>query len=155
MEREGFVNESVVTELLNRPLAATRLMPQPQDLILGVDDVDYAGWQLSPARSHRTCEVPPQVINALVRRATPPSVEEPGIGIPHFGNHRWWLAGLAGVLSTMLFSILLLSLSSRGGRDFETTLAPKVLAKSQPMEPEIPEKTTKDAALAAQSGGQH
>ena len=130
-------------------------MPQPEDLILGVDDIDYAGWQLSPARSFRSCEVPPQVIDAIVRRATPPSVEEPGIGIPHLGSHRWWLAGLAGVLSTMLFSILLISLSSRGGRDFETTLAPKVLAKTQPVKIETPEKTTKTAALAARSGDEH
>ncbi|MEO5913587.1 MAG: hypothetical protein ABIS50_05110 [Luteolibacter sp.] len=131
MEREGFVDEAVVAALVSGP-RSTRSVAYPEDLVLAVDDMDYAGWQLSPATPFRGAEVPPQVIDAIVRRASPPVIDEPGIGAPHLGSHRWWLAGLAGVLSTMLFSVLLLTLSSRQGIDFQTTVSPKALVGTKP-----------------------
>lgn len=131
MEREGFVDEAVVAALMSGP-KSTRSTAYPEDLVLAVDDMDFAGWQLSPATPFRGAEMPPQVIDAIMRRATPPMVDEPGIGMPHFGSHRWWLAGLAGVLSTMLFSVLLLTLSSRTGSDIQTILSPKALVSAKP-----------------------
>lgn len=133
MERQGFVDESVVTALLTGPRSTTRSIPYPNDLALSVDDMDFAGWQLSPAQPHRHAEVPPRVIEAIVRRAAPPMVEEPGLGSPHLGNHRWWVAGLAGVLSTMLFSLLLLTLASRPGSDSEPTITLRPLTRAKPV----------------------
>jgi hypothetical protein len=112
MEREGFVDEAVVLALVNGP-RHLRSTAYPADLALAADDLDFAGWQLPSEAPVRAPEIPPQVISAIVRRATPPTLEEFGIGVPHRGSHRWWLAGLAGVLSTMLFSLLLMTLSSR------------------------------------------
>ena len=136
MEQEGFVDEEVVRALVTGP-TISRTLPCPKDLVLSVDDHDFAGWQLAPARTTRAAEVPPQVIDAIVRRALPPVIDEPGIGSAHRGSHRWWLAGLAGVLSTMLFSLLLLSLSARNGMELAPApsplvLSPKPVAKSEP-----------------------
>ena len=149
MEREGFVDEEVVTALVTGS-RSNRSMAYPEDLVLSVDDMDFAGWQLSPASPFRGAEVPPQVIEAIVRRAAPPVIQEPGLGLPHLGNHRWWLAGLAGVLSTMLFSVLLLSLSSRSGNHFETFSAPKALTHPKSAAAE-PQETTATPELTATS----
>jgi len=154
MERVGFVDESVVTAMLASP-RITRSVPYPEDLILSVDDMDFAGWQLSPKPQARVAEVPPQVIDAIVRRATPPSIEEPGIGSPHLGSHRWWLAGLAGVLSTMLFFLLLLNLSSRTGDGFEVKAASKPWFGAKPVQIKRAESEPAPANLAESSSGRH
>ncbi len=133
MEREGFVDEAVVTALLRAPYGV-RSVAVPTDLALAADDSDFAGWQLptaftpSPFTSRMgAVEAAPALAATPTRRAAPPMIEEPGIGTPHYGAHRWWLAGLAGVLSTMLFSVLLLALSSRSTHFEETVLSPRKL----------------------------
>lgn len=133
MEREGFVDEAVVTALLTRPLHAPRSTGHPEDLALAADDLDFAGWQTISRQDHRRSEVPPQVIDAIVRRAAPPVVEEPGLGQPHAGSHRWWIAGLAGALSTMLFALLLVTLSGRANMGVEGILPPKSLLTAKPV----------------------
>ncbi len=133
MERDGFVDEAVVTALMAGP-RPPRNSGFPEDLALAADDLDFAGWRLAPAPRTRGAEVPPQVIDAIVRRASPPL--EPGLGSPHLGGHRWWLAGLAGALSTLLFSLLLLSLSSRTGVRLEPASAPSVVASPAPAPPQ-------------------
>lgn len=130
MEREGFVDEAVVAAMV-RGNFHTRSMPYPDDLALVADDSDFAGWRLSKEMLKRSPEVPPQVIDAIVRRAAPPVVGDK-LGLPYQGGHRWWLAGLAGVLSTMLFSLLLLSLSARSGSQFGTLLSPNMLTTAKP-----------------------
>src|SRR5688572_16268192 len=101
MEREGFVDELAIAAM-TAPARITRSMAKPSDLALAADEMDFAGWSLSPfdRAGIRTAAAP--------RRATPPVIAEPGLGEPHSGSHRWWLAGLAGIFSTMLFSALLL-----------------------------------------------
>lgn len=133
-EREGFVDEAVVTALISDTHSG-RSMAYPEDLALAADDLDFAGWQLPATRAARPrpAEIPPHVINAIVRRAAPPLIAESGIGTPHHGAHRWWLAGLAGVLSTMLFTLLLLTLSSRPGAPSGPLLPPTAATASQPM----------------------
>ncbi|MES2439329.1 MAG: hypothetical protein V4584_09690 [Verrucomicrobiota bacterium] len=131
MEREGFVDEAVVTALVRNTHHHHRSTPYPEDLALAADDLDFAGWRLSSSPPVRGPEFSPQVINAIVRRAAPPMIEEPGLGSPHLGSHRWWLAGLAGVISTMLFSLLLLSLSVRPGSHFAPVLSPRALIQAK------------------------
>lgn len=134
MEKEGFVDEAVVTALISAPHFG-RSMAYPADLALAADDLDFAGWQLPATQAARlqATEIPPEVINAIVRRAAPPLIAESGIGTPHHGAHRWWLAGLAGVLSTMLFTLLLLTLSSRPGESPGSIPPPTAATASQPM----------------------
>jgi hypothetical protein len=133
MEREGFVDEAVVAALRSAPLNSTRAVGYPEDLALAADDLDFAGWQLAKPAATRRPEVPPQVIAAIVRRAAPPAPLELGIGAPHQGNHRWWLAGLAGITSTILFAVLLFSLSARPGLQFKTILPSRVVTASPPL----------------------
>jgi hypothetical protein len=121
METEGFVDDEVVMALLTGPLPQ-RSNPPPEDLVLSADDMDFAGWCLSPKLPARsTVSVSAALPAPTDRRAAAPTptFDEPGLGIPHSGSHRWWIAGLAGALSTMLISLLLLSLSSRGQFDNE------------------------------------
>lgn len=133
MEKEGFVDEAVVMALITETHPG-RSVAYPEDLALAADDLDFAGWQLpaTQAARPRAAEIPPHVINAIVRRAAPPLLAESGIGPPHRGTHRWWLAGLAGVLSTMLFTLLLLTLSSRPGQSSGPMLPPAAATASQP-----------------------
>lgn len=134
MEKGGFVDESVVAALISDTHSG-RSMAYPEDLALAADDLDFAGWQLPATHAirPRAAEIPPHVINAIVRRAAPPLIAEPGIGNPHHGSHRWWLAGLAAVLSTMLFTLLLLTLSSRTGASSGPMIQPAAATPSQPM----------------------
>lgn len=122
MERDGFVDEAVVAAL--RAKQPGRRTAYPEDLALCADDLDFAGWQTSEAWQPRLPEVPPQVISAIVRRASPPVAGEPCIVEQHQGTHRWWLAGLAGVLSTLLVVALLLFLTSRAGTGWKMMLSP-------------------------------
>lgn len=134
MEREGFVDEAAVMALITGSPPG-RSTAYPEDLALAADDLDFAGWQLPAPQTARpqAAEIPARVANSITRRATPPLIAESGIGTPHHGTHRWWLAGLAGVLSTMLFTLLLLTLSFRPGESFGPTLPPAGATASQPM----------------------
>jgi hypothetical protein len=109
---DGFVDESVILALLSGPVVSRR-RPDPGHLVLAADELDFAGWRLSPGLPRHTTEAAP------VRRPAPPVLEEPGLGEPHHGAHRWWLAGLAGVLSTLVVSLLLISLASRNNQQAE------------------------------------
>lgn len=113
-----FVDEDVALSLIAGPVAP-RGRVRHEDLALPADESDFAGWNLgtAPERSQRPGKrmVPISETPApeTQRRAQPPAMVEPGIGQPHRGGHRWWIAGIAGALSTFLFTVLLLSLSSR------------------------------------------
>jgi hypothetical protein len=137
VERDGFVDDAVVLALMAGP-AMSRCQANSRDLALAADDMDFAGWCLSPTLPSPVLPVPPE---AVTRRAAAPEIEEPGIGEPHCGNHRWWLAGLAGAFSTLLFTLLLLSLSSRspsGSEEFTffpTQPKPKVTAPTKVQTP--------------------
>lgn len=118
IEKDGFVDDDVVLALV-AGTSPSRSSADPGDLALAADDMDFAGWCLpgrmrSPAPELKELKGAPY---EFTRRPAPPQQEEPGLGEPHHGSHRWWLAGLAGALSTMLFSVLLLSLSARSASD--------------------------------------
>jgi hypothetical protein len=153
MEKEGFVDEAVVLALLTGPVQA-RTLAGPDDLALPADDMDFAGWRLSNSflpRSNRQPSPFTEVGEAFGYRAAPPTLEEPvwdepGLGDPHRGTHRWWLAGLAGLLSTLLFSLLLLTLSNRSQLEIEGIS----IIRKPPMpkaEPALPKAPAEDAEL--------
>ncbi len=145
VEREGFVDDAVVLALVAGPPSAQRPLPQAAALALAADDMDFAGWCLPSASHPQSFALGPSPLPTSTQRPAPPAQEEPGLGEPHQGNrHRWWLAGLAGGISSLLFSLLLLSLSSRisthSGNPFivETLAEPKpVLPVGNPA-PEVP-----------------
>jgi hypothetical protein len=155
MEKNGFVDEAVVMALITDTHPG-RSMAYPEDLALAADDLDFAGWQLPVTQTARprTAEGPPHVIDAIVRRAAPPLIAESGIGIPHSGTHRWWLPGLAGVLSTMLFTLLLLTLSSRPAASSGPMLQPTAATAHQPMLPAPADAAETPAELTVASAGQ-
>lgn len=119
MEREGFVDEAVVTALVAGG-SLPRYAPVSSDLALSADDMDFAGWSIAPALPPRVSEKDSPEMEAFsgvdIRESAPLPViddREPGLGQSHRGGHRWWLAGLAGILCTLLGSVLFLSLSER------------------------------------------
>lgn len=129
MERDGFVDDEVILALVAGPTS-----PRPtgagSDLVLAADDMDFAGWSLPsalPSHAART-EISPE------RRPAPPELQEPGIGEPHRGSHRWWLAGLAGALSSMIFTLVLIAISNRPAPDVNviTVIRPQPKAQGLP-----------------------
>lgn len=110
MEREGFVDEAVVTALVTGSHLG-RSMADPDDLALAADDLDFAGWRLSPSVNMRSAEVPPQVIDAIVRRALPPVTGESRRGSRQPASRRWWLAGALYRLCCSRFQAALACLS--------------------------------------------
>jgi hypothetical protein len=134
-EREDFVDDAVVMALVAGPITQ-RNAPSSAELALAVDDMDFAGWCLTPAPAIPR-DKPPHPLSspapsAPQSRPAPPIQNEPGLGDPHRGNHRWWLAGLAGALSTLLFSLLLLSLSARPISEHSDHLIIERLTKPRP-----------------------
>jgi hypothetical protein len=120
-EREGFVDDAVVAAMARPLKSGARTMACAQDLILAADDLDFAGWQVPAAAPWLVRDGNPVVAFPSHRPATP-LMRQPGLGRRHSAAHRWWLAGLAGVLSTLLFSLLLLTLATRPASDSETLL---------------------------------
>jgi len=132
---DGFVDEEVVTRLMQMPYA-TREVPHLSNLVLAANDYDFAGWRMPAVKSPfiAMAGVTPAA-TATFKRAKPPEIDEPGIGQPVRSGHRWWLAGVAGMMSTFLFSLLLLFLSDR---NFDTAplVVPAPLERApQPAEP--------------------
>jgi hypothetical protein len=111
MEREGFVDEEAVSAMVSQPFHS-RSIPCPEDLALSLDDMDFAGWHTtSPVAFPRAAEVPPQVINAIVRRSAPPMGRVAIETTPAPGGTRWWLAGLTGALATLLAAVIFVGVS--------------------------------------------
>ncbi len=113
MDREGFVDEEVVKIFAATP-NTSRTTAQLSDLVLSAEDLDFAGWNFPVSSISRHPEitpvhqrddefskdlVSPQPLNFSRARPTAP---EP--------TNHWWLAGLAGVITTVGFSFILVKL---------------------------------------------
>lgn len=138
MEREGFVDEAVVTALVTGSHLG-RSVADPDDLALAADDLDFAGWRISKSVPVRSAEVPPQVIDAIVRRTLPPVTGEPRRGSSRSPGSRWWVAG---VLSASPFSTGVLALFRRVVRQFETLFSPR--SKPVPVKNDEPVKMSNE-----------
>lgn len=110
-ERCGFVDDEVVLALVTGRVEARDL--RHAGLVLAADDLDFAGWDLAARPSDASPVEGELTVAGTKRRAMPPVLHESGLGEPYRGDHRWWLAGLAGVACTLLFLLLLLTLASR------------------------------------------
>ncbi|MBC8126303.1 MAG: hypothetical protein H8M99_04045 [Gloeobacteraceae cyanobacterium ES-bin-144] len=144
-EQSGFVDDAVVMALVAGPLV-DRSLASSCELVLSADDLDFAGWStpkslpIPAIRSlHTSCDSNP-------RRPAPPALEESGIGEPHRGGHRWWLAGIAGALSTLIFSALLFTLSSR---TIATLSDSEIVSSKQKIQSLPIQKSTPSAASVA------
>lgn len=142
--QDSFVDDEVVLALVTGS-AISRSAANPNDLALAADDMDFAGWSLSSALPDRSVRAE----YAPDRRAAPPELEEPGIGEPHKGSHRWWLAGLAGALSTMIFTLVLIAISNRRPPDVNVI----TVIRPQPSVPALPNTRSSDSKLSAEITG--
>jgi hypothetical protein len=143
MEREGFVDEAAVLAMVSQPLHSRRV-PCPDDLVLTLDDMDFAGWQSTPQPPrHRTPEVPPQVINAIMGRPTPPLSRPVRPSEPASNNIQWWLACLAGSLTALLVAVIFIAFSPGPRRTLENFLANATasLAPAEAVSAPQPEET--------------
>jgi hypothetical protein len=141
-ERQGFVDEAAVSALMSGEIFHTRQPAFHEDLALAADDLDFAGWRFSQPLAFPPV-AKPENADSTIRRPAPPVIQEPGLGMPHSGSHRWWLAGLAGALSTMLFSLLLLNLSTRPGTHLEVFFNPaKPTVPSAPAQKSVTPEVT-------------
>ena len=101
-----FVDDEVVFSLAT---GARERRGEQAPGLLTADELDFAGWGcVSGPRSSPEPAAQP-------RRAAAPVLVEAGLGEPHFGRHRWWLAGVAGAVASLLASALLLALADRPG----------------------------------------
>lgn len=155
-----FVDEGVISALLTGSTSSPRPLAIPADLALAADDMDFAGWCLpAPAATTPLAETEtrlsptplessaPRMFSPFVGLAdeTPRPVVatlppvEPGLGTPHHGTHRWWLAAVAGVLCTLFVSVLLVHFAARPGTPLEGFWKPAPPAA-------IPQPALEDAA---------
>lgn len=107
---DGFVDDEIIASLISSP-APSRTSPPSSDLILSSDENDFAGWSVSRTSPFRVIAEKQEMLNAR------PLLEEsePGIGEPHRGSHRWWIAAVTSMASALLFSLLFTSLADRPG----------------------------------------
>jgi hypothetical protein len=108
----GFVDEAVVRALMAGPAFTPVLENERAKAAAKGTALDFAGWSL-PTPAVVT------VIPENARRPGPPVLSEPGLGEPHRGPHRWWLAGMAGATCSLLFTVLLIHLTTHVSRESE------------------------------------
>lgn len=138
---DGFVDDSVVLALAAG--AGRRSLEDRVSWILRADDTDFAGWGCVP--TVLTPKAAPDV-----RRAAAPELAELGIGEPHHGRHRWWLAGIAGAVTALLASALLLTLAARQKVEERelTIIRPAPAAPLPAAKPEAPRAAPELTGLA-------
>lgn len=105
---DGFVDDEVIASLLAPP-RNSRLSSAPSDLVLSSDENDFAGWSVQSASPFRVIAEKQDFIVARTLSET----ADPGIGEPHRGGHRWWIAAVTSAASALLLSFLFTSLADR------------------------------------------
>lgn len=114
---DGFVDDEVVATLIESPFhrpSLARVGPSHSDLALSSDENDFAGWALTPSSPFRViAETQERTVSSPL-----PVETEPGIGQPHQGSHRWWIAAVAGISSAVIVSVLFNSFGSPADSGF-------------------------------------
>ncbi|MBK1882094.1 hypothetical protein JIN85_06700 [Luteolibacter pohnpeiensis] len=140
-QMHGFVDEDAILELID-PTRAQRPSPSVQDLILTADEDDFAGWMRTPKTEPRqlVAVAPPSPqppvskssataisLNLEKQRPAAPKLtfrsleQEPGIGAPHSGGHRWWIATVAGLSLAALMAGGLITHSLKTRHEIKST----------------------------------
>lgn len=87
-------------------------MGQQSDLVLSAEDLDFAGWSFPTATREPEALKVPSIFDEIAREAASPkplNFSRPRPTEPETSN-RWWLAGLAGIVTTVGFSLILIKL---------------------------------------------
>lgn len=121
---DGFVDDEVIASIISMP-ETYRSTSSPSDLILSSDENDFAGWSVPCPSPFRAIAERQEFSSA--RSEEIPAVTEPGLGQPHRGQHRWWIAAAAGVSGAMILSLLFLSLGDQGAAKQELSSLSKPL----------------------------
>ncbi|WAC18111.1 hypothetical protein OVA24_12770 [Luteolibacter sp. SL250] len=118
---DGFVDDEVIANLLSTP-SVQRVSAVHSDLALSSCEDDFAGWAIKRHSPFRI--IAEQQERASVATVEESELTEPGLGRPHRGGHRWWIATATGISSALILSLLFSSLASRGDeRSLITRLA--------------------------------
>jgi hypothetical protein len=123
-EEESFVDDEAILALLRAPAPSTRCHPAPHDLILSSSDDDFAGWAMPAIESPFRAMAEMSAAPATPQPTRFPTAPEPGISAAHRGQHRGWLAGIAGTITAFLLASLLLTLSRSSAPSTETAPLP-------------------------------
>jgi len=111
---DGFVDDEVIANLLNAP-GSHRVAALASDLVLSSDENDFAGWYVQRVSPFRILADEQEKAAAVA--GLEPEPVEPGLGRPHRGGHRWWIATATGISSALILSLLFSNLASRAGGD--------------------------------------
>lgn len=101
---DGFVDEAVVSRMVELRHSDSSYTHTPPRAIWPSDN-DYAGWRAPAAIAPRQ----------PVSRVTPPpsqarvNAPQPDTATADQGDHRWWLASLAGFITSLVLAAALLS----------------------------------------------
>lgn len=121
---DGFVDEEVIASIIALP-ETYRSSSTPSDLILSSDENDFAGWSVPRPSPFRAIAERQEFSSA--RADTVTEEIEPGIGQPHRGQHRWWMAAAAGISSAMILSLLFVTLGNQDAAKHELVSLSKPL----------------------------
>lgn len=105
---DGFVDDEVIASLLGEP-TRLRVTSAPSDLVLSSDENDFAGWSVQPSSPFRAIAERQEILAIRPQ----PEAPEPGLGQPHRGGHRWWIAAATGASSALILSLLFSNLAFR------------------------------------------
>ena len=108
---DDFVDDDVIATLLRTP-TVQRVSAVHSDLALSSSEDDFAGWAVKRQSPFRI--IAEQQERAALSDAVEPEFNEPGLGRPHRGGHRWWIATATGISSALILSLLFSNLASRG-----------------------------------------
>lgn len=106
---DGFVDDAAIASLIAPENVRARLTSRSSDLALSSDENDFAGFTIRSASPFRAIAEKHEL--QVARQFS--VMEEPGLGEPHRGNHRWWIAAVAGGASALVLSLLFVSLVDR------------------------------------------
>lgn len=121
---DGFVDDEVIASIIALP-ETYRGHSSPSDLILSSDENDFAGWSVPRPSPFRVIAERQELSQA--RTESIDAEMESGIGQPHRGQHRWWIAAAAGVSGAMILSLLFLNLGDQSAAKRELTSLSKPL----------------------------
>jgi hypothetical protein len=113
MEQDGFVDEAVVNAMVSKPMGR-RSMAKPSDMVLSAEELDFAGWDFPVAAVERVPKPVAVPVAMIVRpveadKVAPLKLSRAREQHPE-NTGRWWLAGLLGVIATIVFSLVLLKI---------------------------------------------